>query len=112
MEYSIPAIEQPERCEKRNFISSPFVELIDGNEISVKMQYPLLGMKNAEKKCLLRKEVRDLLLLAQKQLPTALCSSGRIVLFLCTDYYQRVSISGFAGRTAETGNFQICGITG
>lgn len=46
-----------------------FIEVTNGMGIDVKMQYPLLGMKHAEKRCLMRKEVYERLLKAQESLP-------------------------------------------
>ena len=46
-----------------------FVEVSSDMGIDVKMQYPLLGMKCAEKRCLMRREVYERLQKAQKLLP-------------------------------------------
>ncbi len=59
----------PEVYEKTNFIHSEFVELHTNEFYTVQMQYPLLGMKNAEKRCLVRREVNEMLLSAAKLLP-------------------------------------------
>lgn len=49
--------------------SDAFVEVQSANGIDVKMQYPLLGMCCAEKRCFMRKEVYERLLKAQELLP-------------------------------------------
>ena len=46
-----------------------FVEVRDGCPLDVKMQYPLIGLKNAVTACYLRKTVYELLLKAQANLP-------------------------------------------
>lgn len=49
--------------------SEAFVEVISGRGIDVKMQYPMLGMKCVETRCLMREEVYERLLRAQESLP-------------------------------------------
>lgn len=49
--------------------SDVFIEVTSDMGIDVKMQYPLLGMNCAEKRCLMRKEVFERLLKAQECLP-------------------------------------------
>lgn len=79
---AIPNIAAPEKFgkgESRVFLpetmDSEFVEIQNnghhetGNFIEVAMQYPILGMKNAEKKCYVRKEVYERLISAAKMLP-------------------------------------------
>ena len=46
-----------------------FVEVRDGCPLDIKMQYPLIGLKNAVTACYLRKTVYELLLKAQANLP-------------------------------------------
>jgi len=46
-----------------------FTELLDGCPFDVKMKYPLLGLKNAVKGCYLRKQVYELLIKAEANLP-------------------------------------------
>lgn len=46
-----------------------FVRLTDGLPFDVKMQYPLLGMKNAPKECFVRQEVFEMLKKAEENLP-------------------------------------------
>lgn len=65
----IPDAAGPGRCEERNFIDSPFVEIKEGAFFDVRMQYPLLGMKHAETGCCVRKEVYEKLLEAAGMLP-------------------------------------------
>lgn len=65
----IPDIADPERYESRNFLESGFVEIKTEEHFEVRMQYPLLGMKNAERQCYVREEVFDRLLKAAKMLP-------------------------------------------
>ncbi len=62
-------IPSPELYEKVNFCDSEFIEIETNEYLDVEMQYPLLGMKNAEARCLLRKQVYDLLIEASKLLP-------------------------------------------
>lgn len=62
-------IPTPELYEKVNFCDSEFIEIETNEYLDVEMQYPLLGMKNAEARCLLRKQVYDLLIEASKLLP-------------------------------------------
>ncbi len=65
----IPNIDDPLRYEKTNFVSSEFIEVLTDHVFDVQMQYPVLGMKYAQKRCLIRKEVYDRLLLATERLP-------------------------------------------
>ena len=46
-----------------------FTELKDGLHFDIKMQYPLLGMKNSVKACFVRLEVYEMLKSAEKNLP-------------------------------------------
>ena len=69
MRESIPYSEEPKQCLIRKLANSPFVELTDGVEFDVKMQYPILLLENAEKQCFVRKEVKERLLEAQSKLP-------------------------------------------
>lgn len=55
--------------ENKKFIESPLVEIPINLGIIIDMQYPKLGMKNAINKCLVRKEVLDMLLKAKNNLP-------------------------------------------
>ena len=66
---SIPSIDEPLCYFEKNFINSEFVEIVSNDYIDVQLQYPLMGMKNAEQSCLLRKEVYERLLDAAKKLP-------------------------------------------
>lgn len=65
----IPVIPDPENCENRSFIDSPLVEIKPNEKIEIDMQYPLLGFKNGEKRCLARKEVVEMLYKAAELLP-------------------------------------------
>lgn len=66
---AIPKIDDPLVYKDRSFIESEFVEITSGVLFDVKMQYPLLKMKNAEKQCFVRKEVYNHLMEAAKNLP-------------------------------------------
>lgn len=74
----IPEIETLNMWEEHEFIDSPFVEIPHivklGKEtkIIVDLKYPKLGMQNAIKKCLIRKEVFERLLIACTILPQGL----------------------------------------
>ena len=65
--------------EENDFIESPFIEIPNSIKmeeeikIDVDLQYPKLGMKKAIKKCLIRKEAFERLLLACTLLPKRLC---------------------------------------
>jgi len=66
---AIPCMDDPKRYEKIEFTDSSFLEIVTNEVIDVKMQYPLLQMRNAEERCFLRKGVYERLLEAQKYLP-------------------------------------------
>lgn len=66
---AIPDIEEPRVYAELEICNSPFVEVPDGEIFDVKMQYPLLKMENAEKRCLIRKGAYLKLVEAQKLLP-------------------------------------------
>jgi len=66
---AIPKVKAPERYEDRMFHRSDLVEIISNDRFEVKMQYPILGMRNAVKQCFLREEVYDKLQEAAKLLP-------------------------------------------
>lgn len=66
---SIEDIEEPGRYTRSDFKDSKFVK-IESNEIfDVKMQYPAMGMLNAEPDCLVREEVYQKLVEAHSYLP-------------------------------------------
>ena len=65
----IPHVEDPARYERQEFRDSVFVEIVSNDRIDVQMQYPILGMKHAEQKCLLRKEAAERLYKAAEKLP-------------------------------------------
>lgn len=67
---AIPDERQPEAYDELCVTGEPFVELFDGEELDVKMQYPLMGMEHAERRCFVRKEVYERLLIAQDMLPS------------------------------------------
>ena len=66
---AIPHNNNIETYQKHDFINSPLVKIPKETGIIVDMQYPKLGMKNAIKECLVRKEVLDKLLKAKRYLP-------------------------------------------
>lgn len=66
---AIPNESSPEQCEDSAFLHSGFIQVESNHIIDVQMQYPILGMHNAEKKCFVRKEVYDMLFEAAKLLP-------------------------------------------
>ena len=66
---AIPEIKDPEKYLNNSFVDSRFIELTDNKIFDIKMQYPLLGMKKAEEKCLVREEVYNMLLKAAEALP-------------------------------------------
>lgn len=65
----IPDMEEPQLYREHDFCDSDFVELRTNQVFEVQMQYPLLGMKNAETQCFVRKEVYEMLLMAKDYLP-------------------------------------------
>ena len=65
----IPKRPDPMLCEKVNFIRSEFVEIVTNDCLDVQMQYPKMGVQNAEEKCLVRREVYERLLMAARFLP-------------------------------------------
>lgn len=69
MNTAIPKIEEPEKYIVYDFEDSPLLEVTSDMGIDVMMQYPLMGMYFAEKRCLMRKEVYEMLLRAQGFLP-------------------------------------------
>lgn len=66
---SIPHIEEPKIYTEILPTKSKFIELKDGEHFDIKMQYPMLKMKTATEKCLVREEVFEMLLRAQSNLP-------------------------------------------
>lgn len=65
----IVAIEDPKQYKEKRLNHNPFVELVDGTDFFVRMQYPKLHMKHAEEKCYVREEVYRRLLIAKEELP-------------------------------------------
>lgn len=65
----IPAREHPGLHTLLQQSNEPFVEITEESGLIIRMQYPLLGMRNAESRCLVRKTVFEKLLLAQSLLP-------------------------------------------
>lgn len=65
----IPEINNPEPYPWCQFCDEEFVEIKNNEIFEVCMQYPLLGMKEAEKRCLVRAEVYEMLCKAYKRLP-------------------------------------------
>lgn len=65
----IPFSPLPELYEKADFRDEEFALITECEHFIVEMQYPLLGMKNAENRCVVRKEVLERLHLAASFLP-------------------------------------------
>ena len=65
----IPEISDPERYTESLFKDSGFIKLETDDIFDICMQYPLLGMDNAEDDCFVRKEVYELLKTAAGKLP-------------------------------------------
>ena len=65
----IPTIENPKDYTVLERRDSGFVELRDKEPFFVQMQYPRLGMRYAESRCLIREELYERLLAAQNSLP-------------------------------------------
>lgn len=66
---SIPIFPFPDTSVNNSFIEEEFVSIKETARITIEMQYPLLGMKNSEKNCFLRKSAADRLYLAASMLP-------------------------------------------
>lgn len=66
---NIPSVQLPEIYTEHNFVDSKFVEIKSDDLFDVKMQYPLLNLKNAFDRCLVREEVAEKLIVAAKLLP-------------------------------------------
>lgn len=66
----IPKVNEPERYTSVSFISESFIEIKSNGVIDVCMQYPLLGLDNAENQCFVRREVYVKLIEATKLLPS------------------------------------------
>ena len=66
----IPVIADPGNCERRAFIDSPLVDIEPNDKLLIEMQYPILGFENAEKRCMARKEVVEMLYRAAENLPS------------------------------------------
>ena len=65
----IPEIHDPERYTESSFAYSEFVKLENDDCFDICMQYPILGMDNAECDCFVRIEVYELLKKAAGNLP-------------------------------------------
>ena len=65
----IPEMREPERYAGVDFTSEEFIELRSNEYFEIAMQYPLLGMDNAESQCFVRKEVYERLIEAAHSLP-------------------------------------------
>lgn len=57
----IPLAQIPDQEKEPQFVSEPLVPVQETERIHIRMQYPLLGMKHGEKRCMLRKTVYDML---------------------------------------------------
>ena len=69
LDKAIPVIADPGNCERRAFIDSPLVDIEPNDKLLIDMQYPILGFENAEKRCMARKEVVEMLYRAAENLP-------------------------------------------
>ena len=58
----IPYVSEPLSFSEISRVDSPFVEIKNNSFFEVKMQYPILKMQNAEKRCLVRAEVYKFLI--------------------------------------------------
>jgi D-alanyl-D-alanine dipeptidase len=65
----IPEVIDPDIYAERDFIDSGFIKIESNELIDVCMQYPILGMENAENDSYVRKEVFDILMKAAQELP-------------------------------------------
>lgn len=65
----IPDRGEPDRYAEQNFQPSGFLEIRSNEYVEVEMQYPILGMRNAEAQCFVREEVYERLMRAAKTLP-------------------------------------------
>lgn len=65
----IPVLDDLKQYENYDFIDSPLVQVENSKRIDIAMQYPALGFRNSESRCLLRKEVAEMLQKVAKLLP-------------------------------------------
>ncbi|MBQ8959939.1 MAG: M15 family metallopeptidase [Ruminococcus sp.] len=65
----IPAAPSPEIFRRAEFSEEGFVRLTESPLLTIDMQYPALGMKNAESLCLVREQVAQRLNTAAELLP-------------------------------------------
>jgi len=65
----IPVISSPEPYPWCLFCDEKFVELQDNEMFDICMQYPLMGMQEATKRCLVREAVYEMLCKAHANLP-------------------------------------------
>ncbi len=65
----IPDRAHPGMHTALQITNEPFVQVTDATGLVIRMQYPVLGMKNAESRCFMRKTVFEKLLFAQSLLP-------------------------------------------
>lgn len=68
----IPHTELPKKYKIHKYTDSSLVEIPNDIGLIIEMQYSLMGMKEAINKCLVRKEVLDMLIDAKKYLPSDL----------------------------------------
>ncbi|MDD7019228.1 MAG: M15 family metallopeptidase [Hornefia butyriciproducens] len=68
-ETPIPVLPDLEQYTKTAFIDSPLTEVKESEKIDIRMQYPVLGFKNGEQRCFLRREVHEMLQNAAAKLP-------------------------------------------
>ncbi|MGN1388404.1 MAG: M15 family metallopeptidase [Bulleidia sp.] len=57
----IPSIRIPDQETEPQFLSEPLVPVQESDRIRIRMMYPLLGMKHAEERCMLRRTVYEML---------------------------------------------------
>lgn len=65
----IPSVKDPAGDFEMDFIESPLVMIENSDRIDVAMQYPVIGCKFAETRCMARKELVDMLHEAAAKLP-------------------------------------------
>lgn len=68
----IPDVEEPKQYSLIQFNGAPLVEICNGEDFDVKMQYPILRMQWAESHCYLRKEAYECLCEAKSYLPAGM----------------------------------------
>lgn len=64
----VPSVRIPDLETEPQFISEPLVPVLETERIRIRMKYPLLGMKQAEERCMLRMSVYEMLQKASESL--------------------------------------------